>query len=450
MDAEDMWDEHPELNVFTKAELQQLGMLELADANRASLTNAIHPIFLAPSWVNVRIAHHTQLRPVLRLASQYITDPHLLPFWHAQLFGQRIEIPRSVVVGPIYGHTLSIFQRDYDFVTQSYALSRLDLVRTREALVSLAGFITFTINREPGTTGAVLTTMRDFVSASPTSFPGTASLIEIDRKYLDAYARPDLTISQRLRLQFFLAVSLVHEVGHRRTPSFVLGTCCSTGLPDDRRVAFHTSLGWQGVNRFLQLSHAIEMAVTPMLPQSPNRHGPTNWKDRHHPDEPFFERDRLAECGNAWENTVLGGLQNGFGSTVIRYGLVTRKWPTITDPAQGFELPIRGKPKKWTSLYFVPMSHIQKLFTDQFWSHEGIGRYGAGAVKSKRIYGWRAFNEGEVTSDSDEGISWGDSSREREADPDGKIKQPPFKDPAEDTSVDPFQFIDWTGGQGGE
>lgn len=203
-----------------------------------------------------------------------------------------------------------------------------------------------------------------------------------------------------------------------------------------------------GIDCFSQLSHAVEMAVTPMLPRSPNRHGPTNWLDCHQPDEPFFERDRLAECGNAWENTVLGGLQNLFGSTVARYGLVTRKWPTITDPAKGFELPIRGKPKKWTTIYFVPMSHIQKLFTDQFWSDEGIGRYGAGAVKSENTYGWRAFNAGEVTSDFDEGISWGDSSRGREADSKGKIKQPPVDDPAEDPSFDPFSFIDWTAGQG--
>lgn len=208
-----MWDEHPELWMFRKTELQQLGMLELPDAQRASLTNAIHPIFLPASWVNVRVAHITQLRPVLRLASHYITDPHLMPFWHAQMFGPRIEIPREVVVGPIYGHTLSIFQRSYDPVTRSYALSTTDLTRTRDALASLTGFITFTINREPSMTGAVLTTTRDFGSASPTSLPGTASLIEIDRKYLDAYARPDLTISQRLRLQFYLAVSLVHEVG---------------------------------------------------------------------------------------------------------------------------------------------------------------------------------------------------------------------------------------------
>ena len=193
-----------------------------------------------------------------------------------------------------------------------------------------------------------------------------------------------------------------------------------------------------------------------MLPRSPHRHGPKDWKDHHQPDEPFFERDRLAECGNAWENTVLGGLQSNFGSVIARYGLATRKWPTITDPEKGVELPIRGKPKKWTTQYFVPMSHIQKLFTDQFWSHEGIGRYGAGELKSKHIYGWRMFNEGEVTSDFDEGISWGDSSRDREADLDGKIKQPAVEDlaedppfaPAEDPSFDPFQFIDWSADAG--
>lgn len=184
-----------------------------------------------------------------------------------------------------------------------------------------------------------------------------------------------------------------------------------------------------------------------MLPRSPNRHGPRNWEPRHQPDEPFFERDRLAECGNAWENTVLGGLQNLFASTVARYGLVTRKWPTITDPAPGFELPIREKPKKWTTLYFVPMSHIQKLFTDQFWSPEGVGRYGAAAVKSKHTYGWRAFNEGEVTSALDEGISWDNSSRQREADAVGKIIQPPVQESAQGASLDPFEFIDWTAGE---
>ena len=229
MDPEDAWDEHPVLYMFTKAELQQLGMLELPDAQRPNLTNALHPILLQANWVNVRVAHHIQLRPVLRLASHLITDPHLLPFWHAQMFGQRIQIPRNVVVGPIHGHTLYYFQRTYDIVTRSFALSKLDLVRTSEALVSLAGSITFTINRKPSSTGAGQTCMRDFDSASPTSFPGTASLIEIDRKYVDAYGRPDLTVSQRLRLQFWLAISLVHEVGHHRMLSPSFGTWHTAG-----------------------------------------------------------------------------------------------------------------------------------------------------------------------------------------------------------------------------
>ena len=166
------------------------------------------------------------------------------------------------------------------------------------------------------------------------------------------------------------------------------------------------------------------MAVTPMLPRPPSQHAPPDWDDCYQPDEPFFERDRLAECGNAWENTVLGGLQTLCGSEVARYGLCTEKWPSLVEPTRLSRLPVRGKPKIWTTVYFVPMAHIQNLFTDRFWSHEGIGRYGAGEVKSKKTYGWRTFNQGEVTSDFDGGISWGDSSREREADSTGKIKQP--------------------------
>lgn len=167
-----------------------------------------------------------------------------------------------------------------------------------------------------------------------------------------------------------------------------------------------------------------------MLPRSPNRHGPKNWRDRHNPEEPFFERDRLAECGNAWENTVLGGIQSIFDSEIARYGVSTRKWPTKLNPGKGVHIPVRGKPKKWTTIYFVPMSHIQRLFTDEFWSHEGIGRHGAQELKSKKTHGWRSYNKGEVTSDFDEGISWGDSSRDREADSEGKIIQPAVEDPA--------------------
>ena len=218
----DKWHTHFLLSNFDEAEVQHLGMLELDGAQRPSLTNAVHPIFRQANWVQVRAAHYLQLRPILRLTSHFITNPHLLSYWHALMFGERIEIPRHVAVGPYYAHTLYSFHRIFDVTTNSYALSTLELERTQAALVDLAGAITFTINREPEKLNAVLSTGHDFTSTQtlPVDFGGTPSLIELDRSYVDAYARPDLSISQRLRLQFYIAASLLHEVSSIRPSLF--------------------------------------------------------------------------------------------------------------------------------------------------------------------------------------------------------------------------------------
>ncbi len=198
----------------------------------------------------------------------------------------------------------------------------------------------------------------------------------------------------------------------------------------------------QSVNDLLQLAHVVENAVNPMLPRSPSRQDPNDWDDSHYPDEPFFERDRIAECGHAWESCVLGGRTYFWGDAEFPYGLVMAKWPDLEFRS---ELPTRAKPKRWSTVYFLSVEYIQALFTDKFWSNEGIGRYGAGEVKFKKTYGWREYNQGDVNSDDDEGISWGDSSRGRVPDSDGVIRPAGFVDP----SYDPFQFIDWTAGDGG-
>ncbi len=216
--AQTQWpDRHKVLKHLTEAELQRYGMLELDNAQRPSLTNAVHPIFRHANWVNVRLAHQTQLRPSLRLASHFLTSPQLLPFWHTLLFGQRLEVPRHVAVGPNYGHTLYSFHRIFDVSTSSFALSTLDIERTLDALVDLAGSVTFTINREPASLSAVLLTWRNFDSAPPNGFGGAASLVMVDRRFLDAYAELDVSVSQRLRLQFEIAVGLTHEVSYNCT-----------------------------------------------------------------------------------------------------------------------------------------------------------------------------------------------------------------------------------------
>ncbi|KAI9880103.1 MAG: hypothetical protein M1830_005348 [Pleopsidium flavum] len=398
MDQEEFWKRHDVVKHFTEAELQQRGMLELDNAQRPTLTNAIHPIFRQANWVDVRPIHQTQLRPCLRLASHFITNHHLLPFWHALLFGPRLEVPRNIAVGPDYGHTLHTFHRIFDFTTASYAVSTLELKRTEDALVSLAGSIQITVNREPTKISGILTTKRTFDSAPAAGFAGSTGLIEIDRRLLDTYSQNYLTISERLRLQYYIASSMVHE-----------------------------------------LAHAVEGAVTPMLPRSPTRQGPPIFVLSEFPDEPFFERDRLAECGHAWDSCVIGGRPCMWGDE-FPAGYAIGKWPGIDFRD---DLPVRAKAKRWTTVYFVPMEHIQALFTNKFWSDEGIGRYGAGEVIAKKTFGWREYNTGDVVSDDDEGISWGDSSRGRIPDSDGVIRHAAYADP----SFDPFQWIEFGAGE---
>ena len=129
------------------------------------------------------------------------------------------------------------------------------------------------------------------------------------------------------------------------------------------------------------------------------------------------------------------------------------KWPDLEDPPEGFELPVRAKAKRWSTIYFVPMSYIQRLFANEFWTEEGIGRHGAGEVKPKKTLGWRRYNTGDVVSDSDEGISWGNSSRGRVPDVDGVIRvsvgsssRLSSLDPSQ--FKEPFEFGDWTTAEG--
>lgn len=119
----------------------------------------------------------------------------------------------------------------------------------------------------------------------------------------------------------------------------------------------------QSVNDLLQLAHVVENAVNPMLPRSPSRQDPNDWDDSHYPDEPFFERDRIAECGHAWESCVLGGRTYFWGDAEFPYGLVMAKWPDLEFRS---ELPTRAKPKRWSTVYFLSVEYIQALFTDKF------------------------------------------------------------------------------------
>ena len=88
---------------FDKTELQQMGVLELPVANCYLLTNKIHPIFGRQNFENTWHHFWPHVQQILRLASRFIDDEAVLPFWHALLFERR---PRSSTYRELCSRTL--------------------------------------------------------------------------------------------------------------------------------------------------------------------------------------------------------------------------------------------------------------------------------------------------------------------------------------------------------
>lgn len=382
---------------WTRHILQDYGALELADARASSLTNPIHPIYAHWNWsifdsddyysippgrgaipyANPLSGDDYQLlRPSLRLASNFLTEPSLLPYWHALLFADRVPLASKGVTNVRQGYVggFASFTRTFDINTNSFALSTTELAKTQHALKALADstYLVFDPKENPGDWGF---TSRYFTKRVAPGFPGTACDININTLLLRALQSHHLTISERLRVQYFLALAVVHEV-----------------------------------------AHAAHMARTAML-GSPRPSG--TYRNEQWVHEPFFERDILAECGHAWEQNVLNGSQVPFeGNPECRFGLQFEKWPG----SQGVspDIPTRRKPKGWSTIYALPMWFVQAMFTDKHW--EDVRRYGAMQVRAPKGLGWRLFLEpGSAVDEDDEGISWDNSSRGRPVDENGVV-----------------------------
>ena len=88
----------PAVKLYLKnTELQQMGAIEIPDANCDLLKNRIHPIFqqnnLKPKWDWIWPA----VQQILRLASSFLFKDAMIPFWHALLFDRR-QIPNSSII----------------------------------------------------------------------------------------------------------------------------------------------------------------------------------------------------------------------------------------------------------------------------------------------------------------------------------------------------------------
>lgn len=393
------------LRKLTLEELAAEGILDSPDSHFGDLSNPIHPLFY-------RFLPEEHLHPALRLASLFITQAECLPFYLALISRPYDHLPEleKELQGPCYRFTLG---------PQPPSLRSLEYLRMFLSMARPMIDIGFSPDCPEG---AWAVCVRRYELHGLSQFTGTSSSIAVSRHFqqiLDPGFNAHITNSQRLRISYLFAETLAHEI-----------------------------------------AHALRNARVPPPPPDRTVKPPRLTQDY----EPFFEDQRRAEVGHAWESVVIGGklIDLSQGPRSVAYGLYTEKWPNTDDTF--IKLPInepplisfqgrglivpprthivgvrRRKPKKWNTIYAVPLAFIQQLFIRRFWE-ERVRKEGLQALRFEKRLGVRTLNY-EWQPDEDAGIASDDSSWGRWPDVNGVIRigQPKLASPV----LEEFGDDDW-------
>lgn len=346
------------LKRFQLQELHANRVIHLPNAHLGDLNNPIHPLFSG-------LQQYGYLEPALRLASKFLDEPCLLPYWNALIFGTYHYLPST---SQKFNAPCFSFQRPGP-------LGQPQLQLTQRAMLHAARTTHYEFE-EGSSTEAWALCLR---SATPAlqPFPGTGSIIRLSKAFLTVLdPATNLTIPQRLRTSFLLANTLAHEFAHA----------------------------------------ARNARIKPPRPPIEDF-------------EPFFYDHRRAEVGHAWESVVLGGrifpFLNAFDS---RFGMCLEKWPDLEEkymvvrPDQPGCPPIplsRAPPKKWSTMYTIPMPFVQAMFTEDFWNRQ-VRIFGVNALRFEKTLGLRLRNWD--WPGGDDGFRIDDSSKDRWPDEEGIVR----------------------------
>lgn len=393
------------LRKLSLEELAAEGILDSPDSHFGDLTNPIHPLFY-------NFLDHEYLHPGLRVASLFITQPECLSFYLALLTRPYDRLPEleKELQGPCYRFTLG---------PQPPSLRALEHLRMFLSMARPMIDIGFSSDC-PGTAWAIC--VRRLEPHGMAQSRGTSSSIAVSplfQQMLDPRYHPNISTSQRLRISYVFAATLAHEI-----------------------------------------AHALRNARVGPPPPDQTFHPPRERQDY----EPFFEDQRKSEVGHAWETVVIGGrlIDLSRGQWSAAYGLYIEKWPDIDDTFLSLPIdeprlisfqgpglvhqprthivPIRRRtPKKWNTIYGVPLAFIQEVFSRRFWE-ERVPKEGMQAFRFEKRIGVRTPNY-EWQQSEDAGIPDDDSSWERWPDVDGiiRIGQPKLASP----EIEEYGEDDW-------
>ncbi|MCJ1361366.1 hypothetical protein MMC16_000465 [Acarospora aff. strigata] len=376
---------------FSEAELEEGGAVDLPTAHLGDL-NGIHPIFSRLNFARCTDEEYDAIIPTLALCSAYLSESELQVFWQTVLYGRRHPIPNT----PDW---TEVHRPNPPFTPAHYAAFSQLLTELGCLFSFQFANCTTEFGAEPwGQTQGWNRTAVDPAFTPPGGIEGLCSLITLNPQFLDAALEtrrlvrslpPGATLDSKtasliLRQQFFFAVTTVHE-----------------------------------------LAHAMNNAQR---------------RDRGEP-EPFFEGQRRAEMGYAWEQFVHGGrMSQVHQSRGSDCGLVFCTWPPgpevieVIGPfgkATGYGWNRRASRRVWNTDYLIPMSHIQKLHTRAFWQGD-FRRWGMLSLQIPKTIGLRWGNSSRIARygavgqpgghSGAESVSGG-SSRSWSADAEGRVRR---------------------------
>ncbi|KAI9880102.1 MAG: hypothetical protein M1830_005347 [Pleopsidium flavum] len=349
------------LKRFQVQELHANQVINLPNATLGDLSNPIHPLLFG-------LQKHTYLQPALRLASKFLDEPCLLPYWHGLIFGTYYHLP----------NTSQKFNAPcYCFLQRPGPLSMPQIQQVRNAMRHAAHTTTYEFAPRASIDAWAICTRTPTSARAP--FPGTGSTIRLSEVFLTIlHPATSLNTPQRLRTSFLLANTLAHEFTHA----------------------------------------ARNARIKPPDPPIEDF-------------EPFFYDQRRAEVGHAWESVTLGGrifpFLNAYNS---RYGMCIEKWPDLDEKYMIVRPPLPGSwaapiavsrkpPKKWSTIYTIPMPFVQSLFMQKFWDQD-VKVFGVKGLRFEKRLGLRMRNwDWQGGSD---GFRTDDSSRGRWPDEEGIVR----------------------------
>ena len=290
---------------FRPEELIWNGALELKDAKPSNLDNKIHPLLSHDNFDDCPQEIYDQVMPACRLATMFLTKDVCMQYWVTLAHGKR-EVDAAMTINSRVRQERIL--EDVPLTATNIAVIRKYL----EDLQRKENPIHYSFSRQMPVQNsyAVSSTICDYKLQHRLKAGDTfrRAKIYLHQDYYTAARRlsqlkfPDE--AQRLRFNFLLANTLVHELAH----------VVSMGHVDDEMVG----------------------------------------------REVFLYDSRVNELGEAWEAKTFGGLCRGINSRADgSHGVAVCQWPlkhVFTDPEHEHNI--------W---YSVPMSYIENIQQKNTW-----------------------------------------------------------------------------------